>query len=117
MRVLSLTAGVTNPRGALGEVTATLNRPMPPTKPVWPAGTYATASSFHAPNSDNGVVRSYASGNAIDGDTTSFWNDDTEGLYPDTLTVTTAIAVTLPRVTVLSSSDGVPQDCGIRQGG
>ena len=32
VRVLSSTAGVTNPRGGLGEGTATLNRPMPADK-------------------------------------------------------------------------------------
>ncbi len=79
----------------------------------WPAGTTAVASSFHAPNTNNGQPRTYAPGNAIDGDTSTFWNDDTIGAYPDTLTVTAPSAVSLPGVSVVSSPDGVPVDFSV----
>ena len=110
VRVLSLSAGVTNPHGALGQGVMTLSRTAPPPKPAWPAGTSATASSFHAPNTDNGQPRTYAPGNAVDGNTSTFWNDDTIAAYPDVLTITSPTAVSLPGITVLSSIDGVPQD-------
>jgi alpha-L-rhamnosidase len=41
----------------------------------WPAGTTATASSYHPPNTVNGQVRTYVPGNAIDGNPSTFWND------------------------------------------
>jgi hypothetical protein len=110
VRVLSFGAGVTNPHGALGQGVMTLSRTAPPLKPAWLAGTSASASSFHAPNTDNGQPRTYAPGNAIDGDTSTFWNDHTIAAYPDVLTITLPVAVSLPGITVLSSSDGVPQD-------
>ena len=111
VRVLASTGTVTNPNGALGHGVATLTRPQPPAKPAWPAGSSATASSYHAPNSgDNGQPRTYVPGNAIDGDPTTFWNDDTQGAYPDVLTITSPTPVTLPGITVLSDSDGVPVD-------
>jgi hypothetical protein len=110
VRVLSFGAGVTNPHGALGQGVMTLSRTAPPPKPAWLAGTSASASSFHAPNTDNGQPRTYAPGNAIDGDTSTFWNDHTIAAYPDVLTITLPVAVSLPGITVLSSSDGVPQD-------
>jgi len=110
VRVLAFTAGVSNPDGALGRGVATLTRNPPPPLPAWPAGTTAAASSFHAPNTDNGQPRSYAPGNAIDGNTTTFWNDDTIAAYPDILTITTPVAVTLAGITIQSHPDGVPQD-------
>ncbi len=76
----------------------------------WPAGTTATASSFHAPNTNNGQPRTYAPGNAVDGDMSTFWNDDTIAAYPDTLTITAPSAVAMPGITLISSSDGVPVD-------
>lgn len=106
----SADSSVTNPQGVLGHGAATLTRTAPPAKPRWPAGTTATASSFHAPNEDNGQPRTYAASNAVDGDPTTFWNDDTIAEYPDVLTITAPSAVTLPGITLLSSSDGVPQD-------
>jgi hypothetical protein len=111
VRVLGTTGAVSNPNGVLGSGVATLSRPQPPAKPAWPSGTSATASSFHAPNTgDNGQPRTYVPDNAIDGDTSTFWNDDTIGAYPDILTITSPSAVSLPGVTVLSNSDGVPVD-------
>ncbi|SEF68153.1 alpha-L-rhamnosidase [Actinacidiphila yanglinensis] len=76
----------------------------------WPAGTTATASSFHAPNVVDGATRTYDPGNAIDGDTSTFWNDDTQNAYPDTLTITSPSAVALGGVTFVSFADGVPTD-------
>ncbi|WP_410623064.1 alpha-L-rhamnosidase C-terminal domain-containing protein [Amycolatopsis sp. cmx-8-4] len=111
VRVLSTTGDVTNPKGLLGQGVATLKRQAPPPKPAWPGGTTAAASSFHAPNNGgNGQPRTYGPGNAVDGNTDTFWNDDTLGAYPDVLTITSGAAVALPGVTVLSSVDGVPQD-------
>ncbi|MDQ1735150.1 MAG: hypothetical protein QOH56_1401 [Pseudonocardiales bacterium] len=114
VRVVASATGVTNPNGALGQGgVATLTRPAPPPTPSWPANTSATASSFHAPNTDNGQPRTYAPDNAIDGALSTFWNDDTIASYPDVLTITSPAAVSLPGITVLSSSDGVPQDYSV----
>jgi hypothetical protein len=108
VRVLSSAGDVTSPGGALGHGVATLTATAPP---VWPGGTTATASSYHAPNTgDNGQPRSYVPGNAIDGNTDTFWNDATPATYPATLTITAPSAVSLPGITVLSNSDGVPVD-------
>jgi hypothetical protein len=104
---------VTNPNALLGGTggVTTLTRSAPAPKPAWSQGTSAVASSFHAPNNGNdGNPRSYVPANAIDGNTDTFWNDDTLAGYPDTLTISTATPISLPGVTVLSSSDGVPQD-------
>jgi hypothetical protein len=81
---------------------------------AWPAGTTATASSFHAPNIFNGQQRTYDPGNAVDADLATFWNDDTAGAFPDTLTVTTPTAVTLPGVGFASLVDGVPTDFSVQ---
>jgi alpha-L-rhamnosidase len=80
----------------------------------WPAGTTAAASSFHAPNVVDGATRTYAPENAIDGNTATFWNDDTQNAYPDTLTVTTPSARTLDGVAFVSQSDGVPTDFSVQ---
>jgi len=102
---------VTNPGGLLGGGVTTLNRPAPPPKPAWPAGTSVSASSFHGPNNgSDGRPRTYDPANAIDGNTDTFWNDDTFGGYPDVLTITASDPVTLPGITLLSNADGVPQD-------
>ncbi len=111
VRVIATAGDVTHAQGALGHGVAVLKRFTPPAPPTWPTGTTATASSFHAPNGgDNGQPRTYAPGNTVDGDTDTFWNDDTIGAYPDVLTITSAKPVSLPGITVLSNSDGVPQD-------
>jgi hypothetical protein len=77
---------------------------------AWPSGTTATASSFHAPNIFNGATRTYDPGNAIDADLATFWNDDTGGAFPDTLTVTAPTPVNLRGVGFASLIDGVPTD-------
>jgi hypothetical protein len=112
--------GVTRSSGAVTAPTAllapggavtVLKRPQPAQPPRWPAGTTATASSSHAGNGgNNGQPRTYDAANAIDGDTDTFWNDDTIAAYPDTLTVTTTAPLPLPGITLLSNSDGVPTD-------
>lgn len=76
----------------------------------WPAGTTAAASSYHAPNIFNGQQRTYDPGNAVDADLATFWNDDTPGGFPDTLTVTAPHAVQLDGVGFASLIDGVPTD-------
>jgi alpha-L-rhamnosidase len=78
--------------------------------PAWPAGTTATASSYAGSNVVNGVTRTYVPGNAIDGNLSTFWNDNTPGQYPDVLTITTPSAVTLSDVDLASFPDGVPVD-------
>jgi hypothetical protein len=111
VRVLTSTGNVTDPAGVLGRGVATLTRTAPAARPAWAAGTTATASSFHAGNSGNdGQPRTYGPGNAVDGNTGTFWNDDTIAAYPDVLTITTPAPVALPGITVLSNPDGVPQD-------
>jgi hypothetical protein len=106
--VLSAAGDVTNPGGLLGHGVTTLTATPPP---AWPAGASATASSYHAPNGgDNGQPRSYAPGNAIDGDNDTFWNDATPAIYPAWLQITTTAPVSLPGITVLSNNDGVPVD-------
>jgi hypothetical protein len=81
---------------------------------AWPQGTTATASSYHAPNQYNGQARTYAPGNAIDDDLSTFWNDDTPGAFPDTLTVTAPTAVTLHGIGFASIVDGVPTDFSVQ---
>jgi hypothetical protein len=112
-RVLATTGDVHNADALLGPgggvTVLTRAKPVPP--PTWPTGTTASASSSHAPNGgDNGTTTTYDASNAIDGDPTTFWNDDTQGAYPDVLTITVPQAAALPGITLLSNSDGVPVD-------
>lgn len=74
---------------------------------AWPQNTRASASSEHPPSSNE---PSYAASNAIDGNQATFWNDNTENAYPDVLTVVSGEVVVLPGITVVSNSDGAPQD-------
>lgn len=67
----------------------------------WPPGTTAEASSVHPPGNVTFVAE-----NAIDGDTGSFWNDNTRGGYPDILTLTTPDPVTISGVAILTHSAG-----------
>jgi alpha-L-rhamnosidase len=76
----------------------------------WPAGTTATASSYHPPNTVNGQVRTYVPGNAIDGNPSTFWNDANPAIYPAVLTVTSPSPVTLDGMAFASFPDGVPVD-------
>lgn len=111
VQVIATTGDVAHAAGTLGHGVATLTRTQPAPRPTWPTGTSATASSFHAPNNGNdGKPRTYEPGNAIDGNTDTFWNDDTLGVYPDVLTITTTADIALRGITVLSNTDGVLQD-------
>lgn len=81
---------------------------------TWATGTTAAASSFHAPNVVDGVTPTYVAANAIDGNLATFWNDDTAGVFPDTLTVTAPAPVPLTGVGFASVSDGVPTDFSVQ---
>lgn len=70
------------------------------TNSAWPDGTIATASSTYPPQ--GGVT--YYPQNAIDGNPSTFWNDDTPDAYPDWLTITSPTPVTMPGVTITSVS-------------
>ena len=80
----------------------------------WPQGSTAAASSAHAPNVFNGQTRTYDAANAVDGDLATFWNDDTSGQFPDTLTITAPAPVTLDGVGLASIVDGVPTDFSVQ---
>jgi hypothetical protein len=112
-RVLEPAGDVRRPNGLLkpGGATTVLHRPQPAPAPRWPEGTTAEASTTHAGNNGNdGQPRTYDAGNAIDGDPGTFWNDDTIGAFPDTLTVAMPAPRELSGITVVSNSDGVPTD-------
>jgi alpha-L-rhamnosidase len=81
---------------------------------TWAAGTTASASSAHASNVVNGATRTYDAANAIDGDLSTFWNDDTFGQYPDTLTISAPSATVLTGVGFASFPDGVPTDFSVQ---
>jgi alpha-L-rhamnosidase len=100
-----VTLTVRAPRG--GEAKSTVNVPV---FGSWASGTTATASSEHAPNVVNGATRTYLASNAFDHDLATFWNDDTDGRYPDTLTVTAPAATALTGVGFAFHPDGVPTD-------
>ena len=109
--VVATTGDVSHPKGALGHGTLVLTRPAPAPKPSWPTGTTADASSFHDGNNGNdGKPRTYVPGNAVDGNTDTFWNDANAATYPAWIELTSPTPVKLPGITVLSDSDGVPQD-------
>lgn len=112
--VTNYTAGnVTNPEGFLqagGSTILSRSQPSTSTPPSWPSGTVANASSFHAPNSGDGQDRTYDPSNAIDGDASTFWNDDTLAAYPDILTIIAPSTLDLAGITLLSNTDGVPVD-------
>jgi hypothetical protein len=111
VRVVAAGGDVGSPDGLLrpGGPRTVLRRPRPAAAPRWPDGTVAEASSAHAGNNGNdGQPRTYDAKNAIDGDPGTFWNDDTLGVFPDTLTITLPAAHELSGITLISNSDGVP---------
>ena len=111
VRVIATTGTVVHPDALLHGGIVRLIRPEQPPPPTWPSATTATASSYHAPNGgDNGTPTTYDPSNAIDGNPTTFWNDANPDTYPAWLQITSPTAVTLPGITLLSSSDGVPED-------
>jgi alpha-L-rhamnosidase len=77
---------------------------------TWVTGTAASASSVHPPNIVNGVTRTYDAANAIDGNLPTFWNDNDQYQFPDTLTITAPAPAILTGVGFASFSDGVPTD-------
>ncbi|MFG2657379.1 alpha-L-rhamnosidase C-terminal domain-containing protein [Streptomyces sp. NPDC048425] len=113
VRIVRSTGDVTRPDALLkpgGRVTV-LRRPEPPAPPRWPDGTTAEGSTTHAGNNGgDGRPRTYDAQHTVDGDLDTFWNDDTERAFPDTLTVTAPAALTLSGLTVVSDTDGVPTD-------
>ncbi|MFD9004580.1 alpha-L-rhamnosidase C-terminal domain-containing protein [Streptomyces sp. NPDC059582] len=113
LRVLASRGDVSRPEALLepGGARTVLRRPQPVPAPRWPEGTVAEASSAHAGNNGNdGQPRTYDAANAVDGDPDTFWNDDTLGAFPDTLTITLPAARELSGITLVSNSDGVPTD-------
>jgi hypothetical protein len=107
----SYTVGnVSNPNGLLfaGSGVTTFTRATPREPPLWPKGTTANASSYHAANTYNGQSRTYHPSNAIDGDATTFWKGDTPSGYLDILTVLVPGVIDLPGITILFGGDGVP---------
>jgi len=113
LRIVSVSGDVENPEALLkpGGARSVLRRPRPAAAPRWPDGTTAEASSAHAGNNGNdGQPRTYDAANAIDGNPDTFWNDDTLGMFPDTLTITAPQVTPLQGITVISNSDGVPTD-------
>ncbi|MFH8734357.1 MULTISPECIES: alpha-L-rhamnosidase-related protein [unclassified Streptomyces] len=113
VRIVRSAGDVTRPDALLepgGQVTV-LRRPEPPAPPRWPDGTTAEGSTTHAGNNGgDGQPRTYDAQHAVDADLDTFWNDDTERAFPDTLTVTAPDALTLSGLTVVSDTDGVPTD-------
>ncbi|MER5953467.1 alpha-L-rhamnosidase C-terminal domain-containing protein [Streptomyces sp. NPDC001893] len=113
VRIVRSAGDVTRPDALLkpgGQVTV-LRRPEPPAPPRWPDGATAEGSTTHAGNNGgDGRPRTYDPQHAVDGDLDTFWNDDTERAFPDTLTVTAPAALTLSGLTVVSDTDGVPTD-------
>ncbi|GAA3807098.1 alpha-L-rhamnosidase C-terminal domain-containing protein [Streptomyces coacervatus] len=111
VRIVATSGDVANAEALLapGGAATILRRPRPAAAPRWPEGTTAEASSSHAGNNGNdGRPRTYDAANAIDGDPDTFWNDDTPGEFPDTLTIALPQPTQLPGITVVSNSDGVP---------
>lgn len=76
----------------------------------WPEGTAADASSR---------LPGHPAGAAVDGDGGTWWQDATPSARPDVLTVSTPRPVTLPGVTLVSSSRGwvVDAEVEVLQGG
>ncbi|MET7683868.1 alpha-L-rhamnosidase C-terminal domain-containing protein [Streptomyces sp. NPDC005423] len=113
VRIISVDGDVRDPEALLkpGGATTVLRRPSPEAAPRWPEGTTAQASSAHAGNNGNdGRPRTYDAANAVDGDPDTFWNDDTIGVFPDTLTIVTPQVTAVRGITVISNADGVPTD-------
>lgn len=81
---------------------------------TWAAGTTASASSEHPPNVVDGATRTYDASNAVDGDLSTFWNDNDQFVFPDTLTITTPSPDPLSGVGFASFPDGVPTDFAVQ---
>lgn len=72
----------------------------------WPAGTSASASSYHSAN-DGG---SYLPSNALDGNPATYWNDATAGSTDSWLEITAPSPVTIPGISLIFGPHGVPVD-------
>ncbi|WP_329459502.1 family 78 glycoside hydrolase catalytic domain [Streptomyces sp. NBC_01497] len=103
--VYPVTVDVRAPDGTTASTTVQV-----PVFGTWAAGTKATASSEHAPNEVDGATRTYVAANVLDQDNGTFWNDDDQNTFPDTLTVTAPSPATLRGVGFTSFPDGVPTD-------
>ncbi|WNI21972.1 alpha-L-rhamnosidase C-terminal domain-containing protein [Streptomyces sp. ITFR-16] len=113
VRTTASTGDVLRPEALLkpGGPATVLRRAEPSPAPRWPEGTTAEASSTHPGNNGgDGQPRTYDASHAIDGDPQTFWNDDTQGAFPDVLTVTLPAERELSGITIVSNSDGVPTD-------
>ncbi|WP_425827057.1 discoidin domain-containing protein [Streptomyces fractus] len=112
VRVVTHSGDVTAPAALLtaGGRATSLRRAEPAPTPRWPDGTTAQASSTHAGNNgSDGTPRTYDASHAVDGDRDTFWNDDTEGAFPDVLTIQLPEERELSGITVISNRDGVPR--------
>ncbi len=120
VKVIDVTGDVTNPQAlahprsheatVMTRTRVGLNDAGPDS---WPVGTTTTASSYHACCATESGD-SFVPGNAIDGDTVSYWNDATEGSTDSWLEVSTPAPVTLPGLTLLLDKNGVPIDFQIQ---
>jgi hypothetical protein len=63
------------------------------------AATTATNLALNAPVSASSYTQSYVPGNAVDGDTSSYW-ESTDGVWPSTITVNLGSVQTLGSVTI-----------------
>ena len=116
VRIMDVTGDVTNPQ-ALAQPGSPNTTVMTRTRvglndagpDSWPVGTTATASSYH-PCCATESGDSFVPGNAIDGDTGSYWNDAMQGSTNSWLEVSTPAPVTLPGLTLLFDNHGVPID-------
>ena len=116
-RVIDVTGDVTNPQALASSAsghTVTLKRTavgLHDSGPdSWPQGTTATASSTHAACSC-GVT--FAPSTALDGDDETYWNSANPGTT-DWLEISTPAPVTLPGLTITSSTNGAPVDFQIQ---
>lgn len=79
---------------------------------LWPSGTLIVVTST-LPTIPNTTV-AYFDKYAIDGDTASFWNDNTPHSFPDNLTITFPHALTLGGISLISRYEGWPTDYQIQ---
>jgi hypothetical protein len=112
VRVVGASAGVRDPAALLvrdGRA-ARLERRLLRGRARWPAGTTATASS---------ALPRHPAAAAADGDPDTWWQDGTPAGRPDTLTIRAPRPLTLPGVTLVSSSRGWVLDAvvEVRAGG
>ena len=118
VRVVSATSNVTDPQALThpGSGYTTITRKLVGLRAggpdSWPAGTTANASSYHACCSNSG--QTFVPSNAMDGNPATYWNNANVGSTHSWLEISTPAPVTLPGLTFLSSSNGVPADFQIQ---